>query len=138
MFEERVKKVIQEAEGAAGKVILFIDEMHMLLGAGACKGGSMDGANLLKPALARGRIRCVGATTFDEYRKHIERDAAFERRFQKVIVEEPTTQATIAILQGLKQRYEEHHGLKIQDAAIVAAAQLADRYITGEKIFHFV
>ncbi|EAZ23337.1 chaperone protein ClpB1 [Oryza sativa Japonica Group] len=133
MFEERVKKVIQEAEGAAGKVILFIDEMHMLLGAGACKGGSMDGANLLKPALARGRIRCVGATTFDEYRKHIERDAAFERRFQKVIVEEPTTQATIAILQGLKQRYEEHHGLKIQDAAIVAAAQLADRYITGRQ-----
>uniref|UniRef100_A0A0E0CLL1 AAA+ ATPase domain-containing protein n=1 Tax=Oryza meridionalis TaxID=40149 RepID=A0A0E0CLL1_9ORYZ len=133
MFEERFKKVIQEAEGAAGKVILFIDEMHMLLGAGACKGGSMDGANLLKPALARGRIRCVGATTFDEYRKHIERDAAFERRFQKVLGEEPTTQATIAILQGLKQRYEEHHGLKIQDATIVAAAQLAGRYITGRQ-----
>uniref|UniRef100_A0A0D9YT97 AAA+ ATPase domain-containing protein n=1 Tax=Oryza glumipatula TaxID=40148 RepID=A0A0D9YT97_9ORYZ len=133
MFEECVKKVIQEAESAAGKVILFIDEMHMLLAAGACKGGSMDGANLLKPALARGRIRCVGATTFDEYRKHIERDAAFERRFQKVLVEEPTTQATIAILQGLKQRYEEHHGLKIQDAAIVAAAQLAGRYITGRQ-----
>ncbi|KAL5213427.1 hypothetical protein ABZP36_024274 [Zizania latifolia] len=123
MFEERIKKVIQEVEAAAGKVILFIDEMHMLLGAGSCKGGSMDGANLLKPALARGRIRCVGATTFDEYRKHIE----------KVHVEEPSTQATIAILQGLKQRYEEHHGLKIQDVAVVAAAQLAGRYITGRQ-----
>ncbi|KAF0934264.1 hypothetical protein E2562_023625 [Oryza meyeriana var. granulata] len=133
MFEERIKKVIQEAESAAGKVILFIDEMHMLLGAGACKGGSMDGANLLKPALARGRIHCVGATTLDEYRKHIEKDAAFERRFQKVHVEEPSTQATIAILQGLKQRYEGHHGLKIQDAALVAAAQLAGRYITGRQ-----
>uniref|UniRef100_A0A0E0K0R1 AAA+ ATPase domain-containing protein n=2 Tax=Oryza punctata TaxID=4537 RepID=A0A0E0K0R1_ORYPU len=129
----RVKKVIQEAESAAGKVILFIDETHMLLGAGACKGGSMDGANLLKPALARGRIRCVGATTFDEYRKHIEKDAAFERRFQKVLIEEPSTQATIAILHGLKQKYEEHHGLKIQDAAIVTAAQLAGRYITGRQ-----
>ncbi|KAG8070925.1 hypothetical protein GUJ93_ZPchr0006g43053 [Zizania palustris] len=133
MFEERIKKVIQEAEAAAGNVILFIDEMHMLVGAGSCKGGSMDGANLLKPALARGRIRCVGATTFDEYRKHIEKDAAFERRFQKVHVEEPSTQATIAILQGLKQRYEEHHGLKIQDAAVVAAAQLAGRYITDRQ-----
>ncbi|TVU29822.1 hypothetical protein EJB05_21409, partial [Eragrostis curvula] len=133
MFEERLKKVIQEAEDAAdGKVILFIDEMHMLVGAGRGK-GCTDGANLLKPALARGGIRCVGATTFDEYRKYIEKDAALERRFQKVLVEEPSTQATIAILQGLKQRYEQHHGLEIQDAAIVAAAQLAGRYITGRQ-----
>ncbi|TVU29823.1 hypothetical protein EJB05_21410, partial [Eragrostis curvula] len=133
MFEERIKKVIQEAEDADGKVILFFDEMHMLLGAGRVKDSSMDAANLLKPALARGRIRCIGATTFDEYRKHVENDAALERRFQKVLVEEPSVHATIAILRGLKQRYEEHHGLKIQDAAIVAAAQLAGRYITGRQ-----
>jgi ATP-dependent Clp protease ATP-binding subunit ClpA len=134
MFEERLKNVIKEAEDAnSNKVILFIDEVHMLVGAGKCGGGSMDGANLLKPALARGRIRCVGATTFDEYRKYIEKDAALERRFQMVQVEEPSTQATIAILQGLKRRYEEHHGLRIQDAALVAAAQLAGRYITGKE-----
>ncbi|XP_047076992.1 chaperone protein ClpB1-like [Lolium rigidum] len=133
MFEERLKNVIKEAEDANSKVILFIDEVHMLVGAGKCGGGSMDGANLLKPALARGRIRCVGATTFDEYRKYIEKDAALERRFQMVHVEEPSTQATIAILQGLKRRYEEHHGLRIQDAALVAAAQLAGRYITGRQ-----
>ena len=133
MFEERLKNVIKEAEDEGSKVILFIDEVHMLVGAGKGSGGSMDGANLLKPALARGRIRCVGATTFDEYRKYIEKDAALERRFQMVHVEEPSTQATIAILQGLKQRYEEHHGLRIQDAALVAAAQLAGRYITGEE-----
>ena len=94
MFEERIKKVIEEAEAANGKVVLFIDEVHMLLGAGQCKGGSMDGANLLKPALARGRIRCVGATTFDEHRKYVENDAAFERRFQKVHVQEPSMLAT--------------------------------------------
>lgn len=133
MFEERLKNVIKEAEDANSKVILFIDEVHMLVGAGKCGGGSMDGANLLKPALARGRIRCVGATTFDEYRKYIEKDAALERRFQMVQVEEPSTQATIAILQGLKGRYEEHHGLRILDAALVAAAQLAGRYITGRQ-----
>uniref|UniRef100_A0ACD5YNR5 Uncharacterized protein n=1 Tax=Avena sativa TaxID=4498 RepID=A0ACD5YNR5_AVESA len=133
MFEERLKNVIKEAEHADSKVILFIDEVHMLVGSGKCKGGSMDGANLLNPALARGRIHCVGATTFDEYRKYIEKDAALERRFQMVHVEEPSTQATIAILQGLKQRYEEHHGLKIQDDALVAAAQLAGRYITGRQ-----
>ena len=103
----------------------------MLLGAGQCKGGSMDGANLLKPALARGRIRCVGATTFDEHRKYVEKDAAFERRFQKVYVQEPSMLATIAILQGLKEKYEEHDGTKIQDTAIAAAARLANRYITG-------
>ncbi|PVH66478.1 hypothetical protein PAHAL_1G257600 [Panicum hallii] len=132
MFEERIKKVIEEAEAADGKVVLFIDEVHMLLGAGQSKGGSMDGANLLKPALARGRIRCVGATTLDEHRKYVENDAAFERRFQKVHVQEPSLLATIAILQGLKEKYEEHHGTEIQDAAIVAAARLANRYITGE------
>jgi ATP-dependent Clp protease ATP-binding subunit ClpB len=131
MFEERIKKVIEEAEAADGKVVLFIDEVHMLLGAGQSKGGSMDGANLLKPALARGRIRCVGATTLDEHRKYVENDAAFERRFQKVHVQEPSLLATIAILQGLKEKYEEHHGTEIQDAAIVAAARLANRYITG-------
>ncbi|RLM80275.1 hypothetical protein C2845_PM12G16870 [Panicum miliaceum] len=131
MFEERVKKLIQEAEDADGKVILFVDEIHMLLGAGRVMGSSMDAANLLKPALARGRIRCVGATTFDEYRRYFEKDAALERRFQKVHVEEPSTHATTAILRGLKQRHEEHHGLKIQDAALAAAAQLAGRHITA-------
>jgi ATP-dependent Clp protease ATP-binding subunit ClpA len=138
-FEERMKGVITEAEDAdGGKVILFIDEMHMLVGAGRCN-NSMDAANLLKPALARGRVSCVGATTFDEYRKHIEKDPALERRFQKVHVEEPSVQATIAILRGLRQRYEEHHGLKIQDDAIVAATELAGRYITGEESYsrHF-
>ncbi|TVU29826.1 hypothetical protein EJB05_21413, partial [Eragrostis curvula] len=130
-FEERVKNVIREAEDADGKVVLFIDEMHMLVGAGRCEGGPADAANLFKPALARGRIRCVGATTFDEYRKYIEKDAALERRFQKVHVEEPSEDATIGILQGLKQRYEAHHGVKILDSTIVAVAQLAARYITG-------
>ncbi|CAN6251803.1 unnamed protein product [Urochloa humidicola] len=133
MFEERIKKVIEEAEAEDSNVVLFIDEVHMLLGAGQTKGGSMDGANLLKPALARGRIRCVGATTFDEYRKYVEKDAAFERRFQKVHVKEPSVLATVAILQGLKAKYEEHHATTIQDAAIVAAARLANRYITGRQ-----
>ncbi|RLN08586.1 chaperone protein ClpB1-like [Panicum miliaceum] len=131
MFEERIKNVIQEAEDANGKVILFIDEMHMLLSASNIS--SMGAANLLKPALARGRIRCVGATTFEEYRKYIEKDAAFERRFEKVLVDEPSLSATIAILQGLKKRYEEHHHTIIQDAAIVAAARLANQYITGRQ-----
>ncbi|CAN6231941.1 unnamed protein product [Urochloa humidicola] len=133
MFEERIKKVIEEAEAEDSNVVLFIDEVHMLLGAGQTKGGSMDGANLLKPALACGCIRCVGATTFDEYRKYVEKDAAFERRFQKVHVKEPSVLATVAILQGLKAKYEEHHGTTIQDAAIVAAARLANRYITGRQ-----
>ncbi|CAL4968980.1 unnamed protein product [Urochloa decumbens] len=133
MFEERIKKVIEEAEAEDSNVVLFIDEVHMLLGAGQSKGGSMDGANLLKPALARGCIRCVGATTFDECRKYVEKDAAFERRFQKVHVKEPSVLATIAILQGLKAKYEEHHGTTIQDAAILAAARLANRYITGRQ-----
>ncbi|XP_037438861.1 chaperone protein ClpB1-like [Triticum dicoccoides] len=133
MFEERMKNVIQQAEEAKGKVILFIDEMHMLLGAGRCEGGRVDAANMLKPALARGRIRCVGATTLDEYSQHIDKDAALERRFQKVHVDEPSEQATVGILRGLKKRFEEHHGIKIQDAAVVAAAQLAGRYVTGRQ-----
>ncbi|KAK3154281.1 hypothetical protein QOZ80_2BG0188520 [Eleusine coracana subsp. coracana] len=133
MFEERVKRVVREAEEADGKVVLFIDEMHMLLGAGKGLGSTMDGANLLKPALARGRVRCVGATTFVEYSKYIEKDAALERRFQKVIVEEPSLLATVAILHGLKKKYESHHGVTIQDAAVVAAARLANRYITSRQ-----
>ncbi|CAM0877487.1 unnamed protein product [Alopecurus aequalis] len=132
MFEQRIKDVISRAEDVNGKVILFIDEMHMLLGAGDSS-GCTTAANLLKPALARGRVCCVGATTIKEYRKYIEKDAALERRCQKVHVEEPSVQATIAILQGLKQRYQDHHGLEIQDAAIVAAAQLAGRYITDRQ-----
>jgi ATP-dependent Clp protease ATP-binding subunit ClpA len=136
MFEERMKDMIRQAENADGKVILFIDEMHMLIGSGGSlvHQRSTDSANMLKPALARGRIRCVAATTFDEYSKYIENDPALERRFQKVHVEEPSMQATIAILRGLKKRYEEHHGLEIQDAALNAAAQLAARYITGEDL----
>ncbi|KAI4986821.1 hypothetical protein ZWY2020_019451 [Hordeum vulgare] len=132
MFEERMKNVIQQAEDSDGKVILFIDEMHMLIGAGDWQ-GRHDAANMLKPALARGRIRCVGATTLDEYRKHVEKDPALERRFQKVHVDEPDEQATIGILGGLKTRFEEHHGIKILDDAIVAAAQLAGRYVTGRQ-----
>ncbi|VAI37550.1 unnamed protein product [Triticum turgidum subsp. durum] len=134
MFEERMKSVIKQAENAGGKIILFIDEMHTLLGAGGAGGrGVTDASSMLKPALARGRIRCVGATTFDGYRNYIEKDPALERRFQKVHIEEPSTQATVGILRGLKQQYEQHHGLEIQDAALVAAAQLAGRYITGRQ-----
>ncbi|KAM0850837.1 hypothetical protein ACQ4PT_052800 [Festuca glaucescens] len=132
MFERRMKDVIKQVEAADGKVILFIDEMHMLLGAGPSKGSRTSAANMLKPALARGRIRCVGATTFDEYRNYIE-DSALERRFQMVQVEEPSAQATIAMLQGLKKRYEKYHGIEIQEAALVAAAQLAGRYSTGRQ-----
>src|SRR5512132_2395467 len=128
-FEERLKAVLQEITAAEGSIILFIDEMHTLVGAGAAD-GAMDASNLLKPALARGELRCIGATTLDEFRKHIEKDKALERRFQPILVGEPTVEDTIAILRGLKERYEVYHGVRIKDTALVAAATLSDRYIT--------
>jgi ATP-dependent Clp protease ATP-binding subunit ClpB len=128
-FEDRLKAVLKEIENAQGQIILFIDELHTLVGAGAAE-GAIDASNMLKPALARGELRCVGATTLNEYKKHIEKDAALERRFQVVYVGEPTVEDTIAILRGLKERYEVHHGVRIKDSAIVAAATLSNRYIT--------
>ncbi|MCC6874972.1 MAG: ATP-dependent chaperone ClpB [Sandaracinaceae bacterium] len=128
-FEDRLKAVLKEIESSAGQIVLFIDELHTLVGAGAAE-GAMDASNMLKPALARGELRCIGATTLDEYRKRIEKDAALARRFQPVFVGQPTVLDTIAILRGLKERYEVHHGIRIQDSAIVAAATLSDRYIT--------
>jgi ATP-dependent Clp protease ATP-binding subunit ClpB len=128
-FEERLKAVLAEIENAAGEIVLFIDELHTIVGAGAAE-GAVDAANLLKPMLARGELRAVGATTLDEYRKHIEKDAALERRFQPVFVGQPSVSDTIGILRGLKERYEAHHGVEIRDSALVAAAVLADRYIT--------
>ncbi len=127
-FEERLKAVLTEVQNAAGELILFIDELHTIVGAGAAE-GAVDAANMLKPMLARGELRAIGATTLDEYRKHIEKDAALERRFQPVFVGEPSVADTIAILRGLKERYEAHHGVRIRDAALVAAAVLSDRYI---------
>ncbi|MCL2706283.1 MAG: AAA family ATPase, partial [Spirochaetaceae bacterium] len=129
-FEERLKAVINEIVQSNGEIILFIDELHTLMGAGASE-GAMDASSLLKPALARGELKCVGATTLDEYRKHIEKDAAFERRFQTVFTKEPSVEHTIAILRGLKERYEIHHGVRIKDEAIIAAATLSNRYITS-------
>ena len=128
-FEERLKAVLTEVEAAAGEIVLFIDEMHTLVGAGKAD-GAMDASNLLKPALARGELHCVGATTLDEYRKHVEKDAALARRFQPVVVSEPTVADTISILRGLKEKYELHHGVRIGDNALVSAATLSDRYIT--------
>ncbi|MDI3337856.1 ATP-dependent chaperone ClpB [Defluviimonas aestuarii] len=128
-FEERLKAVLKEIEAAAGEVVLFIDEMHTLVGAGKTD-GAMDAANLIKPALARGELHCIGATTLDEYRKYVEKDAALARRFQPVLVDEPTVEDTISILRGIKEKYELHHGVRIADAALVAAATLSQRYIT--------
>ena len=128
-FEERLKAVLQEIKAGEGRILLFIDELHTVVGAGAAE-GSMDAGNMLKPMLARGELHCIGATTLDEYRRHIEKDAALERRFQPVLVDEPTVEDTISILRGLRERFEVHHGVRIQDAALVAAATLADRYIT--------
>jgi ATP-dependent Clp protease ATP-binding subunit ClpB len=132
-FEERIKAVLAEIKNAEGEIVLFIDELHTIVGAGAAE-GAVDAANLLKPMLARGELRAIGATTLDEYRKHIEKDAALERRFQPVFVGEPSVSDTIAILRGLKERYEAHHGVRIRDAALVAAAVLSDRYISDRQL----
>ena len=129
-FEERLQAVLAEIEEAGGEIVTFIDELHTMVGAGAAE-GAMDAGNMLKPMLARGTLRMVGATTLDEYRKHLETDAALERRFQPVLVEPPSVEATVAILRGLRERYEVHHGVRIKDSALIAAAQLSDRYITG-------
>jgi len=129
-FEERLKALLKEVEQSHGEIIMFIDELHTVVGAGGTSEGSMDAGNLLKPMLARGVLKCIGATTLNEYRKHIEKDAALERRFQPVLVEEPTLEDTISILRGLKEKYEVHHGVRIKDSALIAAAKLSDRYIT--------
>ncbi len=132
-FEDRLKAVLKEVTESDGQIIMFIDELHTLVGAGAAE-GAMDASNMLKPALARGELRCVGATTINEYRKYIEKDAALERRFQPIMVAEPSVEDTIAILRGLKEKYEVHHGVRIKDSAIVAAATLSDRYITDRQL----
>ena len=129
-FEERLKAVLKEITDAAGEVITFIDEIHTIVGAGAAE-GAMDAGNMIKPMLARGELRMIGATTLDEYRKYVEKDAALERRFQQVYVGEPSVEDTIAILRGLKERYEVHHGVRIQDSALVSAAVLSNRYLTN-------
>src|SRR5213076_101742 len=127
-FEERLKAVLQEVTASDGNYVLFIDEMHTIIGAGKAD-GAMDASNLLKPALARGELHCVGATTLDEYRKHVEKDAALARRFQPVFVDEPSVEDTVSILRGLKEKYEQHHKVRISDSALVAAATLSNRYI---------
>ena len=128
-FEERLKNVLNEIKKSEGRIIMFIDEIHMIVGTGSSE-GSMDTSNILKPMLARGEIHVIGATTLNEYRKYIEKDGALERRFQKILVKEPTVEDTITILRGLKERFEIHHGVTIQDKAIIAAATLSNRYIT--------
>src|SRR5262249_26988616 len=128
-FEERLKAVLKEIQESQGEVILFIDELHTVVGAGKAE-GAMDAGNLLKPMLARGELHCIGATTLDEYRQNIEKDAALERRFQPVMVDQPSVEDTISILRGLRERYETHHGVRIKDAALVAAAVLSNRYIS--------
>jgi ATP-dependent Clp protease ATP-binding subunit ClpB len=133
-FEERLKGVIKEVEDAKEPIVLFADEIHLLLGAGATGEGGMDAANLIKPSLARGKLHLIGATTIAEYRKYVEKDAAFERRFQQVMVNEPSVDDTIAILRGLKEKYEVHHGVAISDAAVVTAAKLAARYLTSRRL----
>ena len=133
-FEERMKGILKEIEETKEMIVLFVDEMHLLMGAGSTGEGGMDAANILKPMLARGQLHCIGATTLAEYRKYIEKDAAFERRFQQVLVKEPTVPETISILRGLKERFEVHHGVSISDGAIVTAATLAARYLTQRRL----